>query len=318
VTDDVLVVAEHRRGELRPASYELLEAGRDLADATGGDLSVAVVGGDVEAFADRLNREGVDVIYTVDEGEEFNHDVYAAVTTALVDHESIGVVATPHSANGLDFAPAAATRLGIPLVTDVVAVTDDEGLALTREPYGAKAEAVVAVPDPPVALTIRPGAWPPAEDPGDATIEPREVALEEASIRSTVRGFEEVAPEAALARADVVVAVGRGVGGRAALDQVRALSDALDATLAATRPVVDAGWLPPNRLVGRSGASIRPEVYLALGVSGAPEHLAGLRGAETVVAVDTDPAAPIFDVADYGVVDDLTAVVPELLDRLGD
>jgi electron transfer flavoprotein alpha subunit len=270
VTDeprDVLVVAEHRRGELRPVSYELVGAGRDLTDSTGGDLRVAVVGGDVETFADQLDREGVDVVHTVDEGEEFNHDVYAAVTTALVESFAPGVVVMPHSANGLDYAPAVATRLSVPLVTDAVDLAVDDGLTITREAYGSAVEATLSVDERPVVLTLRPGAWPPVDDPGTAELESVDLPV--------------------------------------------------DAALAASSPVVDRGWLPASRRVGRAGTSVSPEVYLALGISGAPQHLAGLVGAETVVAVNTDPNAPIFGVADYGVVDDVAAVVPELADRFG-
>jgi electron transfer flavoprotein alpha subunit len=320
VTDeqrDVLVVAEHRRGELRPVSYELVGAGRDLTDATGGDLRVAVVGGDAETFADQLDREGVDVVHTVDEGEEFNHDVYAAVTTALVESFAPGVVVMPHSANGLDYAPAVATRLSVPLVTDAVDLAVDDGLTVTREAYGSAVEATLPVDERPVALTLRPGAWPPVDDPGTAELEPVELPVDEASIRTTVRGFEETAGDEALVEADVVVAVGRGVDDEATFERIERLADALDATLAASSPVVDRGWLPASRRVGRSGASVSPEVYLALGISGAPQHLAGLVGAETVVAVNTDPNAPIFGVADYGIVDDVAAVVAELADRFG-
>jgi electron transfer flavoprotein alpha subunit len=320
VTDeprDVLVVAEHRRGELRPVSYELVGAGRDLTDSTGGDLRVAVVGGDVETFADQLDREGVDVVHTVDEGEEFNHDVYAAVTTALVESFAPGVVVMPHSANGLDYAPAVATRLSVPLVTDAVDLAVDDGLTITREAYGSAVEATLSVDERPVVLTLRPGAWPPVDDPGTAELEPVDLPVDEASIRTTVRGFEETAVDEALVEADVVVAVGRGVDDEATFERIERLADALDAALAASSPVVDRGWLPVSRRVGRAGASVSPEVYLALGISGAPQHLAGLVGAETVVAVNTDPNAPIFGVADYGVVDDVAAVVPELADRFG-
>jgi electron transfer flavoprotein alpha subunit len=316
---DVVTVADHRRGELRPVSYELLTAGRDLADATGGELHAAVVGGDVDRFADRLDREGVDRIHTVAEGEEFNHDVTAAAVTALVDALDPGVVVMPHSANGLDYAPAVATRLSLPLVTDAVALSYDDGLTVTRERYGSKVAVTVDVTSEPAAVTIRGGEWPAADGvggAGGAAIDPFDPGVDESSIRSTVRGFEEVgAGDVDITDADVVVSVGRGIDDAENLELVERLADALDATLAASRPVVDSGWLPKTRQVGQSGRVVTPTVYLALGISGAVQHVSGMKGADTIVAVNTDPDAPIFDVADYGVVGDLFEVVPALIER---
>jgi len=313
---DVLVVADHRRGELRPVSYELLTAGRDLADAMGGDLHAAVVGGDVDRFADKLDCEGVDTIYTVAEGDEFNHDVTVAAVTALFDVLDPGAVVMPNSVNGLDYAPAVATRLSLPLVTDAVAIDYDDGLTVTREMYGSKVETAVEVTNEPVALTIRGGEWAAAEGVGDADIESFAVDIDESSIRSTVRGFEEVgAGDVDISEAEFIVSVGRGIEDEENLELIEELAEALDATLAASRPIVDSGWLPKNRQVGQSGKVVTPNVYLAIGISGAVQHVAGMKGAETIIAVNTDPDAPIFDIADYGIVDDLFEVVPELIER---
>jgi len=313
---DVLVVADHRRGELRPVSYELLTAGRELADALGGDLHATVVGGDVERFAERLDCEGVDAVHTVADGEEFNHDVTTAAVTALFEALDLGAVVMPNSVNGLDYAPAVATRLSLPLVTDAVALDYDDGLTVTREMYGSKVETAIAVAEEPVALTIRGGEWPAAEGVGDAEISSFEVDIDDSSIRSTVRGFEEVgAGDVDISEAEFIVSVGRGIEEEENLELVEELADALDATLAASRPIVDNGWLPKNRQVGQSGKVVTPTVYLALGISGAVQHVAGMKGADTIIAVNTDPDAPIFDIADYGIVGDLFEVVPELIDR---
>jgi electron transfer flavoprotein alpha subunit len=313
---DILVVADHRRGELRPVSYELLTAGRELADATGGDLRAAVVGGDVERFAEKLDCGGVDAVHTVAEGEEFNHDVTAAAVTALADAFDPAAVVMPNSVNGLDYAPAVATRLSLPLVTDAVALDYDDGPTVTREMYGSKVETVLDVTSEPVALTIRGGEWPAAEGVGDAAIEPFDVDVDESSIRSTVRGFEEVgAGDVDISEAEFVVSVGRGIEEEENLELIEELAEALDATLAASRPIVDNGWLPKNRQVGQSGKVVTPKVYLAVGISGAVQHVAGMKGADTIIAINTDPDAPIFDIADYGIVDDLFEVVPELIER---
>ena len=316
MSGDVLAVAEHRRGDLRPVSYELVSAGRELADATGGDLHVAVVGGDVDRFADYLAVEGVDVIHTVTEGEEFNHDVYAAATTALFESLAPTTLLMPNSVNGLDYAPAVATRLSIPLVSDAVALYYDDGVTAVRETYGSKVETTLAVDTEPVALTIRGGEWPAAEGTGDPAVEPFDIDIDDSALRSTVRGFEEVGSgDVDIGDAEFIVAVGRGIEDEENLDLVEELADALGATLAASRPVVDNGWLPKNRQVGQSGTVVTPTVYLALGISGAVQHVAGMKGSDTIIAVNTDPDAPIFDVADYGIVGDLFDVIPELIER---
>ena len=315
----VLAVAEHRRGELRDVSLELLTAGRQLADATDAPLHVAVVGGDTERFVDRLNRTGVDVVHPVAVGEEFNHDIYTGALTQLADAVDADHLLAPHTANGLDYVPALSSRLGWPLVTDAVALTDDDGLVLTRELYGSKVETTIAVDGERAAVTLRPGVWPAAEGSGDAEVVPFEADIDDAAVRSTVLGFEEVGRgEVDIADADVLVAVGRGIGEERNLDMIFDLAEAMDATVAASGPVVDSGWVDPDRKVGQSGTVVAPDVYLAVGISGAIHHVAGMKGSDTIVAINTDPSAPIFDVADYGIVGDLFDVVPALTAELGD
>ncbi|RJT00792.1 electron transfer flavoprotein subunit alpha/FixB family protein [Halococcus sp. IIIV-5B] len=314
----VLGIAEHRRGDLRDVSFELASVGRELADATDSELHLAVIGGEVEAFADDLDREGVDVIHTIDEGEEFNHDVYVQAVEALHDDLSPEMLLMPHSVNGLDYAPAVASRLSLPLVTDAIGVERDDGLAVTREMYGSKVETVVDVDADRVALTVRPGEWPPVEGTGDADVSAFEVDIDESQVRSTVTGFEEVGGgDVDIADADVLVSVGRGIEEEENLALVEALADTLGATLSSSRPIVDNGWLPKNRQVGQSGKVVTPDVYIAIGISGAVQHVAGMKGAETIVAINDDPSAPIYDLADYGIVDDLFDVVPALIEAFG-
>ncbi len=312
----VLFVAEHRRGELRDVSFEGISAGRDLADATGGDLHVAVISGAVEEYADRLNREGVDAIHTVATGEEFNHDVYVQATEQLADAIDPTYIVTPNSVNGLDYVPALANRLGVPLVTDAVAVDADDGLTVTRELYGGKVEGELDVAGDRAIVTIRGGEWPASDGAGDASIEAFDVDIDESEVRSTVTGFEEVgAGDVDITEADVLVSVGRGIDEEENLDLIHNLADALDATVSSSRPIVDNGWLPKDRQVGQSGKVVTPDVYIAVGISGAVQHVAGMKGAETIVAINNDPSAPIFDIADYGIVDDLFEVVPELTEQ---
>jgi len=310
----VLVVAEHRRGDLRDVSYEAITAGRELADKRGSDLHVAVIGGDVDAFAEELNREGVDAIHAVDDGEEFDHNAYRTAAAALADRLDAGAVVTPNSVNGLDYAPALAEALGVTLVTDAVGIDYDDGLTVTREMYGSKVETTVDVAGDRFVLTVRGGEWPPAEGVGDATVEAADVDVPESGARVT--GFEEVGGgDIDIADADVLVSVGRGIEEEENLELVEELADALGATLSASRPIVDNGWLPKNRQVGQSGKVVTPDVYIAVGISGAVQHVAGMKGSDTIIAVNTDPNAPIFDIADYAIVGDLFDVVPELIDE---
>lgn len=314
----VLVVAEHRRGELRDVSFELLTAGRKLADDTGGELHVAVISGDVDTYADRLNRNDVDAIHTVENGEEFNHDVYTQTVVQLVDSIDPTYVLAPNSVNGLDYVPALAQRLGWPLVTDAVSLDTEDGLTVTRELYGGKTEGTVEVAGDRAVLTLRGGEWPAAEGTGEAEIAPFDADIDESAVRSTVTGFQEVgAGDVDIADADVLVSIGRGIDEEDNLDIIHSLADALDATVSASRPIVDNGWLPKDRQVGQSGKVVSPDVYIAIGISGAVQHVAGMKGSETIIAVNEDPSAPIFDIADYGIVGDLFEVVPALTEEFG-
>ena len=316
---DVLAVTEHREGELRDVSYEIITAGRELADASGGDLHLAVISGDVEGFAADLNRDGVDAIHTVAHGDEFNHDVYSQAITALTGELDPQFVLAPHSVNGLDYAPAVANELDLPIVTDVVGLDlAGETLVTTREMYGSKVETTVEVDADAAVVTIRDAEWPATEDDGAASIEAFDAAIDESAIGSAVTGYEEVgAGDVDISEADVLVSVGRGIEEEENLELIHELAEALDATVSASRPIVDNGWLPKNRQVGQSGKVVTPTVYVAIGISGAVQHVAGMKGSETIVAINTDPNAPIMDIADYAIHDDLFDVVPALTEEFG-
>ncbi|MFW5963512.1 MAG: electron transfer flavoprotein subunit alpha/FixB family protein [Natronomonas sp.] len=314
----VLAITEHRRGEVRDVSYELVTAGRELADDLGTDLELAVIGGDVESFAEDLNRDGVDTIYTVNEGEEFNHGVYTQAIEQLAAEVNPTALLMPNSVNGLDYAPAVAERLDLPLVTDVVDFETNGDLEVTREQYGGKVETTYDIDADDYALTVRPAEWPKTEETGDAAIEAFDADIDEDALGTTVNGFEEVGGgDVDITEADVLVSIGRGIDEEENLPLVEELADVLGATLSSSRPIVDNGWLPKNRQVGQSGKVVTPDVYIAIGISGAVQHVAGMKGADTIVAINTDPNAPIYDIADYGIVDDLFEVVPELIEEFG-
>ena len=167
-------------------------------------------------------------------------------------------------------------------------------------------------------VTIRPGEWPAAGDTGDATVEPFDADIDEAAVKTAVSGFEEVGTgDVDISDADVLVSVGRGIEDEENIELVQELADAIGATVSASRPIVDKGWLPADRQVGQSGKTVSPDVYIAIGISGAVQHVAGMKGSDTIIAINTDPNAPIYDIADYGIVDDLFDVVPELIEEFG-
>jgi electron transfer flavoprotein alpha subunit len=308
----ILTVAEHRRGELRPVSFEAITAGRELADALDTGLHVAAIG-TASGFAEELNRAGVDVIHAVAEGKEFNHDVYTQVIDSLASDLDPRIVLMPNSVNGLDYAPAVANGLSLPLVTDVIGFEAGETITAIREMYGSKVETTIEIDADRFCVTIRPNEWAKTEEAGDAKVRERDIEIDESRVRSTVTGFQEVGGgDVDISDAEVLVSVGRGIDEEENIELVEELADALGATLSSSRPIVDAGWLPKNRQVGQSGKVVTPDVYLAIGISGAVQHVAGMKGADTIVAINTDPNAPIFDLADYGIVDDLFEVVPEL------
>ncbi len=312
----VLAVAEHRQGELRDVSPEVVTAGAELAAETGGDLHLAIIGGDVDAFAEELNLDGVDTIHTVAEGDEFNHNIYVQSLTQIAAECDPQYVVIPNTVNGLDYAPALADELGSTLVTDAVDIDATDGLSVTREFYNGKAEGDVDVAGESAVVTVRPGEWPATEEAGDAAVEAVAVEIDEDAVGSTVTGFEEVgAGDVDISEADVLVSIGRGIEEEDNLPIIEELADAMGATISASRPIVDNGWLPQDRQVGQSGKKVTPDVYIAIGISGAVQHVAGMKGAETIIAINNDPSAPIYDIADYGITDDLFDVVPALTEQ---
>jgi len=315
---DVLAVTEHRRGDVRDVSYEIATAARQLADETGGDVHLAVIGGDVDTFATQVNREGVDAIHTVDEGEEFNHDIYTQAVEQLYAELDPQFLLAPHSVNGMDYAPASAEALDLPLVTDAVNLEYNGTLTVTREQYGGKVETTIDVAEDSAVVTIRPAEWAQADGAGDADVQAFDADIDESQIKTTVTGYEEVAGgDVDIGEAEFLVSIGRGIEEEENLPLIEALVEATDATLSSSRPIVDNGWLPKNRQVGQSGKVVTPDVYIAIGISGAVQHVAGMKGSDTIIAINTDPNAPIMDIADYAIVDDLFDVVPALIEEFG-
>jgi len=305
-----LVVAEHVRGELRPVTLELVSAARSL----GSPVEVAVIARDPAAFTDAANAEGVDEILAVQvDAEEFENDVYQQAVEQLVAERNPDVVLLGFTVSSMGYGPALAAKLGTGFASDVLALREEDGgLVAERSYYGAKVNAEVDFPGRDrVVLLLRPTAWPPAEGSGSATV--TEVSVTSAASRARHTGWVEAqAGDVDITTADFLFSVGRGIGDKENLEQLQELAGAMGATLSSSRPLVDAGWMQSARQVGQSGKTVKPKVYLALGISGAVQHLAGMKTSGTIIAVNTDPEAAIFNVAHYGAVADLFEVAEEL------
>jgi electron transfer flavoprotein alpha subunit len=305
-----LVVAEHLRGELRPVTLELISAARSL----GGPVEVAVIASDPRAYAEAVTVDGVDEVLAVAvEAAEFENDVYQAVVEQLVAARSPDVVLLGFTVSSMGYGPALATALGAGFASDVFAVRDEDGgLVAERSFYGAKVSAEIDFPGHDrVVLLLRPTAWPPAEGAGSAPV--TEVDVTPGASRARHSAWVEAqAGDVDITTSDFLLSVGRGIGDKENLEQFEELAEAMGATLSSSRPLVDAGWMPSARQVGQSGKTVKPKVYLALGISGAVQHLAGMKTSGTIIAVNTDPEAAIFNVAHYGAVADLFEVAEEL------
>jgi electron transfer flavoprotein alpha subunit len=306
----VLVVAEHLQGEIRPITYELISAAKEL----GGPVEVAVIAKDPPALAEQANVAGVDEILAVSvEQEEFENDVHQAAVEKLISERQPRVVLMGFTVNSMGYGPAVAVKLGLGFASDVFALRDESGSVVAeRAFYGSKVHAELEFPGhDQVLLLIRPTAWPPAEGAGSASV--TDVPGEPVQSRARHKEFVEVATgDVDITTADFLLSIGRGIGEKENLEQFEGLAEKMGATLSVSRPLVDAGWVPNARQVGQSGKTVKPKVYLALGISGAVQHLAGMKTSGTIIAINSDPEAAIFNVAHYGAVADLFEVAEEL------
>jgi electron transfer flavoprotein alpha subunit len=321
---EMFVLAEHRQGELRDVTFEMLGKGQELAATMGTPLVAVLLGHNVDDFATELTKYANQVLVIADERlEHFNSAAYQQVLAHLIIERKPGLVLIGHSAEGMDLAPSLAIQLGLPLVTDCLGLEVEDGLGAQpfalREMYGGKVSARVAFKQADTYLvTVRQAAFPfeEGEPLGGEVIAVDSPLTEEIAYRRFIEYVEAAVGDVDITQADVVVAVGRGIKEGDNLPLVEQLAEALGGVVAGSRPVVDAGWLPSDRQVGQSGKTVKPKLYLAVGISGASQHVVGMRASSTIVAINKDPDAPIFKVAHYGIVDDLFKVVPALTAQL--
>jgi electron transfer flavoprotein alpha subunit len=311
----ILVIAEQRRGELRAQSLELITAAQPLR-RPGDEVGVAVLGKTPERHVPALSLAGVDEIITLKTAAaEFDPDTFEAALSALIAQRRPDVVLVPHSVDSFGYAAALAAKLGLGFATDVYDIRRIDGeLVATRGGYGQKVSVEVDFPGrSTVLLALRGGSFKAPEQSGA----PRVTVFEAPSVdgRSQTREFIELpaTDDVDMSGAEFILTIGRGIGEEANVAQFRELADAIGATLGCSRPIADAGWLPKSRQVGQSGKTASAcKLYIALGVSGAIQHLAGMKHVSTIVAVNSDAGASIFGVAKYGIVGDIFEVAAEL------
>jgi len=304
----ILVVMENRGG----MSLETLAAGQQIAKELGTTVSAAIFGGSVDADVEKVYSVEHDLL------KEYTPDAYTSALKQLIAKVQPESVLFPHTYQVRDFLPKLATSLGKVAVSDVVAHRVDGGkLVLVRQLFQGKVNADVRFNgDAPHFASLQAGAYRADQlVAGSPPVEKFTPALNAAEIRTKPHErFRESARAVDLGAAELIVAVGRGIKEADNIPLVQQLADAIGAELAASRPICDAGWLPMERQVGSSGQTVGPKMYMAVGISGAIQHLVGMKGSRVIVAINKDANAPIFEVADYGIVGDLFQVVPELIE----
>jgi electron transfer flavoprotein alpha subunit len=316
----IIALAEHRQGELRDITWEVLSKGRQLADGMGAEVEVALLGKGVKKLAEALKPKANRVLLVEDDRlEAFNSETYQKVLTQLITERKPFLTLIGHTAMGMDVAPALAVQLKMPIATDCIGVdVAGESFALTRQLYGGKVNAAVSfLKGGPYMITLRSGGFPVVEKdlPGEIVSVPSPLT-DEGLAKRFLQYVEAAVGEVDITQADVLVSVGRGIKEAENIPLVKELADMLGGALSCSRPVVDKKWLPKDRQVGTSGKTVKPKVYIAIGISGAFQHVAGMKGAGTVIAINKDPKAPIFSVANYGIVADLFKFVPVLKEKV--
>ncbi|MBK7780733.1 MAG: electron transfer flavoprotein subunit alpha/FixB family protein [Ardenticatenia bacterium] len=308
----VWVIAETRDGALKKVSLELISAARSLGSGT---VVAVVLGHGLSEPATALAAGGADRVLVMDDARlaTYAPDGWAAALADLAAARRPDVILGAATSRGRDLLPRVAARLGVGLASDAIEVGVDDGhLTALRPIYAGKALAHVAISGRPAMATLRPNSYPVAAGGGDGQLEA--VSLGDYHSTVTAGGIETArGARPDVAEADVIVSGGRGMGGPEHFAMLEELADELHAAVGASRAVVDAGWRPHGDQVGQTGKTVSPSLYVACGISGAVQHLAGMKTSKVIVAINKDPEAPIFSVADYGIVGDVFEVVPALI-----
>ena len=318
---ELFVIVEHRLGEIRDITFEMLWKAGELAETLSSNLTAILIGHEVNSIAEKISDRADKIIIFDDEGlKNFNADIYKEIISRLIEESKPTLTFIGNTSWGMELAPCLSIRAGLPLATDCIDIISKNGnLIAQRQMYSGKIFANVSFAESDgYILTIRSGVFP-TDIIGDrqAQIAQKDFALKDITVKKNFIEFVETAAgDVDITQAELLISVGRGIGEEDNITIVKELAEALNGILSCSRPIVDKNWLPKYLQVGTSGKSVTPKVYIAVGISGAFQHLAGISGAGTVIAINKDPKAPIFRTADYGIVDDLFKIVPILKDKI--
>jgi electron transfer flavoprotein alpha subunit len=322
--DTILVVAEQREGKLNRVSWETLAAGQAIASETGWTLEAAIVGTDVSAIANEIAGKKLAKVYDIESPalKPYTPDAFSAGLKQFLESKKPRLVLMPHTYQVRDFIPKLATAMGRTVVSDCIGFRKDgDRLLFSRQMFQGKFAADVSFNcDAPWFVTFQNGAFRGDKVEAGASAAPVEkvnVEVPASSIRNKPQEvFKEAKQAVDLTQAEIIVSVGRGIKEQKNIDLAKQLADALGGEIAASRPICDSGWLPMDRQIGSSGQTVAPKLYLALGISGAIQHIVGMKGARSVVAINKDHEAPIFEIADVAVVGNLFDIVPVLTEEV--
>lgn len=320
----ILVVIEQREGKLNRVSFETITAAQAIAAEMNWPVEAAVLGTGIGSIASEIAGKKLQKVYDVESElfEPYTPDAWVGGLKQLIGDKKPKLVLMPHTYQVRDFAPQLATALGRTLISDCTGFRKDgDTLLFTRQMFQGKFSADVAFTcDAPWFATFQAGAFrgdQAQEGTSPAPVETVSVAIDASSIRNKPEApFKEAKQAVDLTQAEIIVAVGRGIKEQKNIDLARQLAEALGGEIAASRPICDAGWLPMDRQIGSSGQTVSPKLYLALGISGAIQHIVGMKGSRSIIAVNKDAEAPIFEIADYGIVGNLFDIVPPLIEEV--
>jgi electron transfer flavoprotein alpha subunit len=306
---NVLVVAEIKDGVLKKISKEITSAGKKIAEAIGTQVEVLLIGEGVEKFASELAAVGADKVL-VAQASEFHPEAYANIIATIAKEKASSVILMPHTGQGKDYSPRVAIKLKAGIVADAVGISIDAGKVIAKKPiYSGKAYANIKVNTPIQVFTVRPNSQEIIEKAGSGTVEQVNVSAGEVKTKIVSTNLSGGA-KIQLTEASIIVSGGRGMKGPENFAILQELCDTIGAALGASRAAVDAGWIPHSHQVGQTGKTVSPNCYIACGISGSIQHMAGMGSSKYIVAINKDPDAPIFKVATFGIVADLFEVVP--------